>query len=120
MSVQKSSFGPWRKNEKQELVYFVSKWAARGLDKSKSGKVKEQKSKSKPKTSELDKDIRVGREQRCATESCKLHLVELGCGVYHVLLEMGITFSSESKRWHTTIHLSFSPSCEHVTTAGQS
>jgi len=38
MSLQKSSFGPWRKNEKQELVYFVSQWAARGPDNSKSGK----------------------------------------------------------------------------------
>jgi len=54
MSIQKSSFGPWKKNEKQELVYFVSKWAARGPDNGKSGKAKQQKSKSKPKTSELD------------------------------------------------------------------
>jgi len=31
MSVQKSSFGPWRKNEKQELVYFVSNGQLEGL-----------------------------------------------------------------------------------------
>jgi len=38
MSVQKSSFGPWRKDEKQVVVYFVSRWAARGPDDSKSAK----------------------------------------------------------------------------------
>jgi len=70
MSVQKSSVGPWRKKDKQELVYFVSKWAARGPDNSKSGKGKQQKSKSKSKTSELDKDIRVGRDALERAANC--------------------------------------------------
>jgi len=70
MSVQKFLFGPWRKNEKQELVYFVSKWAARGTDNGKLGKAKQQKSKSKSKTSELDKDIRVGRDALQRAANC--------------------------------------------------
>jgi len=52
------------------LVYFVSKWAARGPDNGKSGKVKQQKSKSKPKSSELDKDIRVGRDALERAANC--------------------------------------------------